>query len=430
MKFGINMSNQYQQSQTKKTSKLLLIGMPFLIVTIGILGFMVLQGMAEKPEKIPTEIKAPLVDVLAIEAKNVTFTIPSQGSVVPHTQTNLISEVSGQVIKVSPKLRVGGYFAKGEILLEIDPITYDVALLEAESRLGSMQANLIQEQARADQAEDEWLLSGKTTSQAPILALRIPQLQKAKADVKAAEADLKEAESKLKRTKIIAPYEALITEKNVDIGQYITVNSLLVKTLAIDFAEVRLPIKQVDLHYMNLPKVNEVGDKSLKVMITSDQAGETLSWDSYIVRYEGVVNRKSRVHYLVAQIDDPYNLINDNNNAELRIGMFVKATITGKTFKNIVALPHEVVRGGTVYLLNKDKTLAIQAIQALRSDAEFVYVKNNFSEGQRVIKTKIRTAVNGMALRVRGEDNIEQPGIEPEEEPEGQATSLASSEVK
>lgn len=413
------MNNQFESNQLtppKKKSKLFLIGMPFLIVLVGVIGFSVLKGMATIPDKIPTEIKAPLVDVLSIEPKKITFTIASQGSVVPHTQTNLISEVSGQVIKVSPKLRVGGYFAKGEMLLEIDPITYDVALLEAESRLGSMQANLIQEQARADQAEDEWLLTGKTTEQAPILALRIPQLQKAKADVKAAEADLKEAQTKLKRTQIIAPYEALITEKNVDIGQYVTVNSLIVKTLAIDYAEVRLPIKQADLQYLNLPKVNEVGNKSRKVIISSDQAGETLYWDSYIARYEGVVNSKSRVHYLVAQIDDPYNLINDNNDAELRIGMFVKAKIAGKSFDNIVALPHEVIRGESVYLINEDKTLSIQAIKVLRSDPVFVYVKNNFKEEQRIIKTKIRTAVNGMALRVRGEEAIEKPDPEPEKQ--------------
>ncbi|WNC73007.1 efflux RND transporter periplasmic adaptor subunit [Thalassotalea psychrophila] len=385
----------------KKKSKIKLILMPFLIILVGVLGSGAMKLMATKPDKKDMEVKPPLVNVIDIQAGDVTFSIASQGSVVPRTETILISEVSGQIINVSPKLRVGGYFAKGEMMLEIDPITYDVNVLQAESRLESMQAALIQEQAQAEQAKQEWGMTGKPLEQAPLLALRIPQLHKAQADVKAAEADLKEAQIKLKRTKITAPYDALLTEKYVDIGQYVSTNGQLAKTLAIDFAEVRLPIKQTDIAYLDLPKLNEMGDKSRKLTISSSQAGKQLHWDSFITRYEGVVNSQSRVHYIVAQIDDPYNLVNDESDIELRIGMFVNANIQGKTAKDIVVLPRETLHGAnTVYLAKADNTLSLHNVNIVRTDAENVYVENNFSTTDRVILTGLRTPVEGMPIRV------------------------------
>ncbi|WOH35792.1 efflux RND transporter periplasmic adaptor subunit [Thalassotalea fonticola] len=395
------MTQLHENTSPVKKSKMKLIIMPLLIILVGVLGSGAMQLMASKPDKKDLDVKPPLVNVIDINASDVTFSIASQGSVKPRTETVLISEVSGQIINVSPKLRVGGYFAKGEMMLEIDPITYEVNVLQAESRLGSMQAELIQEQARAEQAKQEWGMTGKTLEEAPLLALRIPQLQKAEADVKAAEADLKEAQIKLNRTKIIAPYDALLTEKYVDIGQYVSTNGQLSKTIAIDFAEVRLPIKQTDIVFLDLPKLNEAVNKSRKLTISSVQAGEQLQWDSFIARYEGVVNSQSRVHYVVAQIDDPYNLVNNEGDNELRIGMFVNANIKGKTAHNIVVLPRAVLHGArTVYLAKENNTLSLHTVNVVRTDAEVVYVENNFSNTDRVISTGMRTPVEGMPIRV------------------------------
>lgn len=194
---------------------------PIAIILFAIIGLIVVAALAPKPAKKPTIIKAPLVEAQSIERQDIRFAISSQGSVVPRTQTNLVSEVSGQITSVNDKFNVGGFFKKGEVLLTIDDISYRVGLLQAQSRLDAANAVLVEEQARKEQAEDEWLLTGKALSAAPVLALRLPQLQKAKADVKAAEADVTDAEVKLTRTQIKAPYDAMLKEKQVEIGQYV-----------------------------------------------------------------------------------------------------------------------------------------------------------------------------------------------------------------
>ncbi|MEW6997718.1 efflux RND transporter periplasmic adaptor subunit [Colwelliaceae bacterium BS250] len=401
----------------KKTkNKFVVILIPILIIVLGFVVLAVLSGMAEKPEKKGQINLAPIVDVLSIKSQDVVFSISSQGSVIPRTETALISEVSGAVTSVSKKFLVGGYFTKGEVLLEIDPITYEVAVLQSEARLGAADATYVEENARAEQAEDEWMLSGRPLDAAPILALRLPQLQKAQADVKAAQADLKQAQIKLARTKIIAPYDALLKEKNVDIGQYVTSGVQVAKTFAVDYAEIRLPIKQHDIAFIDLPKINQTMSANLAVDISIRLAGKTLHWPSKVSRYEGEVNLQSRVHYLIAHVEDPYNLSGKvEHGEELRAGTFVNAEIQGKKVASIIALPREVLRGAkSLHLINAENKLEVIDIEILRADKNNIYISSTIDTSKRVIITKLSAAVNGMSLRVNGEDTQEK-AIKPPE---------------
>src|SRR3972149_1258244 len=90
---------------------------------------------------------------LALESPDIRFTIASQGNVVPHTETTLVSEISSTVLKVSPKFVAGGFFRSGEVLLELDPADYEVAVQQSRANLLGMQARLALEQAQADQAK-------------------------------------------------------------------------------------------------------------------------------------------------------------------------------------------------------------------------------------------------------------------------------------
>lgn len=414
------------QSSAKSKSKLFLIGMPILIIIIGLIGFVGMASMAQQPEKKPTTNLATLVDVVPMTPSDITLSIATQGTIVPRTETITVSEVSGMVLNTSNRFKVGGFFKKGDVLLEIDPITYDVALLEAQARLESKQAELIEQEARAKQAEEEWGLTGRTLQEAPVLALRLPQLKKAQAEVKAAKADLKEAQIKLAKTRIIAPYDSIITEKYVDIGQFVSTNSQLAKLIAVDYAEVRLPIKQKDIHFIDLPKINAHNDTSHSVIITSTLGNETLSWHSFITRYEGVVNDSSRVHYLVAQINDPYNLFNNEQDEELRIGMFVKANVKGKTLTDVIKLPRTALYAANkINTITDDNKLDIINVDVVRSDTDFIYIRNNIKTNHRLILTKISTAVQGMSLRVKGESEPQDKTLE-----QASPESIAAVEVE
>ncbi len=377
---------------------------PFAIIFSAVIVLALFGLMAPKPTKNPVEVKAPLVSVMTLESQSVTFDIQSQGSVMPRTKTTLISEVSGQVIQVSDKFQVGGFFKKGEVLLVIDDISYQVALLRAQSQLESAQAQLIEEQARSEQAEDEWLLTGKTIEQAPILALRLPQLKKAQAGVLAAKADLREANIKLARTKIIAPYDAMLSAKQVDIGQYVSTGSSLATTFAVDYAEIRLPIKQRDLAFLNVSRINQQNEQGAQVELYYLLGGKKYSWTAHITRYEGVVDSMSRVYYFVAKINDPYGVLASSEHDDIHMGTFVNANISGKSVANVTAIPiGAVYSGNTVYLVDNNNRLVIETINTLRTDEHYAYSLDEFPNNKRLILTKLASPITDMKLRVDGE---------------------------
>lgn len=399
--------NSAVESKNKKNRRMIplrYVLTPIAIILVAVVCLMIFAALSPKPAKKPVIIKAPLVEVKNMARKDVDFIIASQGSVLPRTQTNLVSEVSGQITFVNEKFNVGGFFTKGEVLLSINDISYQVALLQAQSRLDAAKAVLVEEQARKDQAEDEWLLTGRALSQAPVLALRLPQLQKAKADIKAAEANVIDAEVKLARTKITAPYDAIVKEKHVDIGQYVSTGATLAKTFAIDYAEVRLPIKQRDVDFLNLPKINQRSANTSQVKVYYQLSGTEYTWKATLTRYEGEVDSRSRVHYVIAQIDDPYSILSASEHQELRMGTFVNAEISGKGIKDIVSIPRDALHGANkLYLIDEDNRLHIQNVNVLRSDAEHIYSHDIFADGFRLITTQMEAPVEGMLLRVLGE---------------------------
>lgn len=398
-------SEQSSNKTNRKMVQLRYVLMPFAIIFIAILLLGLVKVMAPKPAKKPVVIKAPLVEVLAIARENITFKVRSQGSVFPRTETSIISEVSGMVVDVSAKFKVGGYFKKGEQLLAIDDITYQVALIQAQSRLDSAQANVIEENARTQQAEEEWRLTGKPLAQAPVLAIRKPQQKKAKAELLSAQANLKAAKFKLNRTKIVAPYDALIKSKMVDIGQYVSTGTQLAISFAVDYAEIRLPIKQRDVAFLNLPRINKKSELVSSVDISYQIAGVDHLWNSRLTRYEGVVDSRSRVHYVIAQIDDPYALEAASNHEELHIGTFVNAVISGKVLNNLVVIPRGAIYGAnSLYLVDKDNKLQITTINILRTDSKNAYTLDDFPDDNRIVVTKLLSPLQGMKLRINGEN--------------------------
>lgn len=399
---NINQSKQ-QPSRLKK------IFIPLIIIIVAIAVFMLMMFSAPKPEKKPVENKAPLVNVAPIKVEHVDLTVQSQGTIQPIIETNLIAEVSGRIIEVSPNFNNGGYFEKGEVILKINDEDYQIALLQAQARLDGAKAALLEEQARSKQAKDEWLLSGKPLTEAPLMALRTPQLQKAQADINLANADVESAKIKLTRTVIRAPYTGILKSKQVDIGQFVNMGSILATSFAIESAEIRLPIKTQDIPFLVLPKVNQNNGDAAKVELSMSNANSHHTWQAQLSRYEGEVDSMSRVHYVVATISDPYNIKQDNNmshqtsdfKAELRIGSFVNAVIAGKKIENVVVIPRNVVIGkNTLNLIDKDNKLVIKNFSIIHSDHQNLYTNDVFPADLKIVVTELSLPVAGMPLRI------------------------------
>ena len=267
---------------TRHSKKLL----PIAIIAGAVFISMAMNLLKPAPLKAESPDTAVAVKTQILQRTQAILSVESQGTVLPRTSTSLTSEVSGRVLRLSPHFVVGGVFKANDVLLQLDPTDYEVALQRANAKLISMNAQLTFEQARGVQAEKEWGMTGRPAEEAPLLALRKPYLEEARANVLQAEAEVKQAKLKLERATIRAPYAGMVAAKTVDIGQYVTVGKMLGETFAIDFAEVRLPLTKKDLSMMNS---FSAADKNshLEVSLRGSIDDSNQEWQAKLVRSEG-----------------------------------------------------------------------------------------------------------------------------------------------
>jgi RND family efflux transporter MFP subunit len=378
------------------------LGLIFLSVLVVVAMVTIAKG--KRPERNDTINQAVLVDTIEARIESLNFSVYSQGTVKPRTETTLVAEVAGQIVSVSSNFISGGFFRKGEMLLQIDPSDYETALLSAQANLASRKAQLSDQKARSEQALKDWKNLGRQGEPSD-LTLRKPQLAEAQAAVQAAEAQLQEAKRNLQRTRIKVPYDGLVRSKLVDVGQFVSPGTPLGVTFAIDTAEIRLPLSGSDLAYLDLPSATRL-DRAhrVPVKLSADSAGVNGEWSSEIVRTEGVVDEKSRVVYAVAEVVDPYGILGQSEQQELKMGSFVRAEIQGLRAENVVVLPRSVLRADdTILIANEQRKLEIRPVDVMRAEPRKVYLGAGVKEGERVITTSLDAPIPGMALTISGE---------------------------
>lgn len=380
--------------------------LPMALIVLSIVTVVAMTRLAgsKRPDRVDTGQSAVLVDTVEAREQSLNFIVRSQGPVRPRTETTLVAEVSGKVVSVSPDFVAGGFFRAGEVLLEIDPSDFQTAVKRAEAALASRQAQLADEQARSAQALKDWRGLGRTGEPPPLVA-REPQLADAQANVMAAQADLDKARRDLQRTRISAPYDGLVRSKRVDVGQFVSAGSQLGVTFAVDRAEIRLPLPSADLAFLNLPASADTTSTDFPaVRLQAEVGGQTLSWEARLIRTEGVIDESSRVLYAVAEVDDPYGLLGQSQQPELRMGTFVRAEIEGRYIEHAVVLPRYVLRNdNTVLVANGERELEIREVTVARAEPQQVYLTDGIKGGELVVTTTLDAPIPGTRLVISGE---------------------------
>lgn len=348
-----------------------------------------LSLMKPPPETKDIPDVAPLVEVLPLVESSASFRIASQGTVRPRTETILSAEVSGSIVSISQKFIAGGVFKDGEELLRIDPTNYSVAVDQAK-------AMLVQRQIEHDGALKLRTQGYRAES----------EYASAAAALATARADLVKAERNLERTHITLPYDGIVRVKEADLGQYVSPGTRLGVTFATDYAEVRLPLTDQDLAFIDLPDAADISKSGAAegplVELTAIQKGQMEYWQARIVRTEGVVDEKNRVTYAVARIADPYKL-SDKASAEtpLPMGTFVAANIEGATVANVIRVPRSALRGNNqLMFIDAENRLQIRNVEILRADAEYAYLRGGTVLGDRISVTALESPINGMKVRI------------------------------
>ncbi len=374
---------------------LLVLGLPVLAIIL-IAGMVSMKPAPPKKDRVELD---PIVDVIHLETMSANFEVRSQGTVRPRTETILSAEVSGTITEISPKFVAGGVFQSDEVLMRIDPTNYVVELKQAD--------------ALVKQRQIEFDGASKLRSQGYRAE---SELASAAAALATAEANQVRAERNLERTFIRLPYEGIVRAKETDLGQFVNQGTRLGVVFATNYAEVRLPLTDDDLAFVEMPDAAEItasgGVDGPAVTLSAIRRGIPTEWSAVIVRTEGVVDESSRVTYAVARISDPYRL--HTQGASLPMGTFVGALIEGTTAADVMRVPRGIVRGSDeLIFVDDDNQLRIRSVSIARSDANFVYINSGAVPGDKVVSTALSTPVNGMLVRIAGEVEVASDSTEP-----------------
>ncbi len=233
-----------------------------------------------------------------------------------------------------------------------------------------------------------------------------PQLAEARAALAAASAGVEQAQTNIGRTELRAPYAGRVQTKQVDIGQVVAPGTPLATIYSVDLAEVRLPLPDAELAYLDLPlgyRGDSADGPGPEATLRAEFAGATHEWTGRIVRTEGVIDPVSRMIHTVVQVRDPYGRSKPGR-PPLAAGMFVEAEIEGKTIDNVAVIPRAALRpDGRILVVDDESRLRFREIDVLRAMKETVIVESGLAAGERVCTTPLSSVVEGMKITVREE---------------------------
>ncbi len=398
-----------------------------ILVASLVLALLVFASKDEIVER-PQEVTAPLVRTVLVEPVDHQFRVRAQGTVMPRQESDLVPQVTGEVVWMSPDLVAGGFFEAGQPLVRIDRADYEVLLESARANV----ARADSEYARARKERDrQTRLARRSVASEQDIDDAENAFRVAEASLRERRAQLEQAERNLERTELRAPYAGRVRQEQVDVGQFVSRGVAVAKLYAVDYAEVRLPLPDRELAFLDLalarrptaaarppePTAEEaIGSAPVvaqprgpRVELSAEFAGRRHTWAGTIVRTEGELDPKSRMVHVVARVEDPYGAAAEGDKPPLAVGLFVEAEIEGTTVSGVFVLPRGALRrsrsGETnrVLVVDAESRLRFRAVDVLRTEHEHVIVGTGLQAGERVCISPLRAVTDGMRVRVAPE---------------------------
>ena len=379
--------------------------LPMVVLGVASLGAGILIYTGSPVAGRPTERSLRAVRVTPVEIRTVQLEVHSQGTASPRTESELIPEVAGRVVWTSPALVSGGYFEEDEVLLRIAREDYLASVERARAaveRAGGEDQRARQALRRQRDLAARDVVSGVALDDAETAA------RVAAATLRDARVALEQAERDLTRTEVRAAFTGRVREERVDVGQFLNRGQAVATIYATDFVEVRLPIGDAQLAYLEIPIWQREAipeDRLPEVELSARFAGETHSWRGRVVRTEGEIDTRSRLVHVVARVaNDP-----DARGLPLPVGLFLRARIAGRTVEGVAVVPRQALQApGLVFVVDAEDRLRFRAVEVLRLLGDEALVSRGLAAGERVCISPIQAPVEGM--RVRPVSPTETPG--------------------
>lgn len=426
----------------------------FPIFALGIIVLIIaIKLKPELPVK-PAGDRARLVETIPLELRAIAPVAVGFGKVTPKVEWKAIAEVSGKVIYRHPRLEKGQILKAGTEILRIDPLDYELKLVQAQADLKSSQtslAKLNQEEANLKQTlkieKNRLVIANKElergrnlrqkslTSQSNVDQLEQSALSQRKvvldianqiglmpdekkvveALINVRSAKVKEAQRSLDKTVITLPIDLRISQVDIEQDQVVNIQQTMFIAHGINVMEVEA---QMSIHDMRT-LASSVGEFSrdesgipqpdmtfIQAEIELNSGNLHATWPARVSRISETVDPSQATAGVILEIEQDYRDLSPTSTPPLVNGMFVRANIEGQENPSWV-IPERALHGNNIYIKNENSTLEIVPVEVLYRRDNQVVIDGDLMQGQRLIVNDLLPAIQGMALKEAQQEDSE-----------------------
>ena len=372
--------------------------------------------VVNRPETARQEVpsRAPFVTTDSVMSGEGPIPIYGGGTVRPYAEVDVTAEISGRVVWVNPSFQSGGLLSTGEVLFRIDDADYLGKVDRARANVAAQEVELMRVTAESDIARtqfEKWENEGNTGQPSP-LALWEPQIAAAQAALDRDRAELVEAELHLSRVAIYSPFMAAVLSESVAIGQFVSAGQNVGRLYSTDTVEVvvSLPDESAALipGLWGLRPSTQNGRISARV---NAKYGERhYSWAGYVDRAEAALKEQTRTIEVVIRVPRPFtaglalnaaDVTQSTSAPPLLIGKFVNVEIDGMVPDQYFRVRRSVLKPDAEVWVVTNDVLNRVPVQVLQRSEDEVFLTGPLEEGQQVVVSGVRAAIDGMAVRTQ-----------------------------
>jgi len=394
----------------------------------------------------PAGDRARLVDVLALNKQSIAPQAVGFGKVTPKVEWKAIAEVSGKVVYRHPLLEKGQILAVGTEVLRIDPLDYELKLVQAQADLKSSQtslAKLTQEENNLKQTlkieKNRLSISNKEldrklnlrkkglTSQSDVdlqkqstlsqqklvldienqIGLMPDEKRVAEAVIKVNVSKVQEAQRSLEKTSIILPKAMRIADVDIEQNQVVNLQQTMIVAHGIDVMEVEAQLSIHDMQVLassltefsrddaGIPRP-DMANISANIYLNSGTLHAT--WPAKVARISETVDENQATAGVILEIHQSYADLKPSTVPPLVNGMFVRAEVEGQENLSWV-VPERALHGDKIYLVNSESRLIIKPVTVLYRRDNQVVIEGDLERGDKLILNDLLPAIEGMLLR-------------------------------
>ena len=359
----------------------------------------------------------PSVRVVQAETRSIAVALKALGTVTPVNTVIVRSRLDGELVRVF--FNEGQRVKAGQVLAEIDPRTYQVALAQAEGQRAENQARLAN--ARADLENFRSLFERQLIPRQQLMTQEslAKQIEGA---VQSNDAQVNNAKLQLSFTKVVAPISGRLGLRQVDVGNLVRsadANGIVVIT-QVQPISVLFTVPEIDL-----PAVLDA--------LRSNNSPAVQAWD----RAETTLLATGALRTVDNQIDTTTGTIRlraifENTDEKLFPNQFVNINLRLSTQRAATVVPAAVIQrasfGTFVYVIKPDGKATVRKVTLGVSEGERVAVTEGVAPGERIVLEGVDALQEGVAVEIVGTGPQSQPSTEvpaPAQRGQGQAPARA-----